>query len=199
MTQSARQLPELVSRIESGDPEAEAEFVSRYLGCVRAILLKRTSSIQVASDLSQDTFIIALRRLRAGALENPACLPAFVRQIAVNVSIDHFRRERRYVQRDGDSIAALAFHRDHKGRHIDSQTTKSMLRRAIGQLSVPRDREILRRFYLGDENKEQICADLRLSAPHFDRVLYRARTRMRHLIMSNKGLRACLHSALNDA
>lgn len=199
MTHLARQLPELVSRIESGDPEAEAEFVGRYLRCVRAILLRRTSSMQVASDLCQDTFVIALRRLRAGALENPVCLPAFVRQIAVNVSIDHFRREQRYVRQDGDSIASLAFHRDHKGRHIDSQATKSMLRRAIGQLAVPRDREILRRFYLADENKEQICADLELSAVHFDRVLYRARTRMRDLIMSNKGLKASLGAALSDA
>lgn len=199
MSSVAEELLDLVRRIETGDLPAESEFVRRYIRCVRRILIKRTASTQLANDLCQDTFVIALRKLRAGELENPRCLGAFVRQIASNVSIEYFRREKRYVHRDDATMAALVAHRDFKGNCIDKQTTRLALDDIIGQLPVARDREILCRFYLDDENKDQICKDLHLSSAHFDRVLYRARGRMRRLIMSEKGLKAKLCAALRDA
>ena len=199
MSSTAEERLDLVRRIETGDLSAEAEFVRRYICCVQGILIKRTASTQLASDLCQDTFVIALRKLRAGELENPRCLGAFVRKIASNVSIDHFRRERRYIHRDDAAMAALVSHRDFKGDCIDKQKTRLALDDIIGQLPIARDREILNRFYLDDENKEQICKDLHLSSAHFDRVLYRARGRIRRLIMSKKGLKAKLCAALRDA
>jgi hypothetical protein len=36
---------------------------------------------------------------------------------------------------------------------------------------------VLFRFYLAEDKKEQICADLGLSGLHFNRVLHRARER----------------------
>ena len=199
MSSTAHELLDLVCRIEAGDLSAESEFVGRYIRCVRRILLNRTASTQLANDLSQDTFVIALRKLRAGELENPRCLGAFVRRIASNVSIEHFRREKRYILRDDAAMASLVSHRDFKGNCIDKQTTRLALDGIIDQLPMARDREILHRFYLDDENKDQICRDLHLSSAHFDRVLYRARGRMRRLIMSKKGLKAKLCAALNDA
>ena len=186
----------LVSRIEAGDRLAETEFVDRYARDVKRVLLKHTGSIQLASDLCQDTFVVALRRLRAGELRNPRSLRAFVLRTAVNISVQHFRRERRYVQRDGGTIAVAVPFRDHKASRIDEQTARWELDRILGQLAVPRDREILRRFYLDEEEKAQICSYLNLSSAHFDRVLYRARQRLRVLIQTRKGLRSELCSGL---
>lgn len=76
--------------------------------------------------------------------------------------------------------------------------TRDLLLEVLDQLSIPRDRELLRRFYLQDEDKEAICSDLGLSAQHFDRVLYRARQRMRDLIEEQKGLRSLLFGGLLD-
>jgi RNA polymerase sigma-70 factor (ECF subfamily) len=190
---------DLVSRIEAGDGFAESELVERYARNIRFMLLKRTGSIQLANDLCQDTFVVTLKKLRAGDLRKPQCLSAFIRQTAVNISIDHFRKEKRYVLQDDGDFSLHHSHRDHKARGLDSRTTRLILENTLDQLAVSRDREILRRFYLADEDKVTICVALRLSAPHFDRVLYRAKRRMRALITQQKGLKTMLFGGLFDA
>ena len=52
----------------------------------------------------------------------------------------------------------------------------------LEEMPVARDREVLVRFYLNDEDREQICRELRLSEEHFNRVIFRARNRFRELI-----------------
>jgi RNA polymerase sigma factor (sigma-70 family) len=195
----AEQLPDLVGRIAAGDRSAECELVERYGHSVMLILLNRTGTVHLSRDLCQDTFVVALRRLRAGELEKPKSLPAFIRQIAVNISIEYFRREKRYVHRGDGKIALLAAHREDKARRIDQQSARLELHHLLDRLSVSRDREILSRFYLADEDKEQICRDLNLSSAHFDRVLYRARKRLCFLINKQDGLKAELCAGLYEA
>ena len=86
----------------------------------------------------------------------------------------------------------------NKVEKLDSRSTRETLNKVLNQLSVARDREILRRFYLKDEDKAEICIDLQLSAAHFDRVLYRAKKRMRELIDRQKGLKSLLFGGLLD-
>ncbi len=198
MSSLAEQTSDLVSRIECGDAFAESELVERYSRSIKLILLKRTGSIQLANDLCQDTFVIILKKLRAGDLKNPRSLSAFIRQTAVNISIDHFRKEKRYIHQDDGTISLHHSHRDHKAREIDNKTTRAVLEDALDKLAMSRDREILRRFYLADEDKNEICRDLELSSTHFDRVLYRAKQRMRALINQQKGLKSMLFGGLFD-
>jgi len=47
---------------------------------------------------------------------------------------------------------------------------------------VARDRDLLMRFYLHDEDKALICRELNLSEEHFNRVIFRARNRFRELL-----------------
>ena len=194
----AEQALDLANRIEAGDGVAESELIQRYEKVIKLILLKRTGSAQLANDLCQDTFVVALRRLRAGELRKPQSLSAFIRQTAVNISIDHYRKEKRYVHQDDGTISLHHTHIDHKARGIDNQTMRAVLEITLDQLAMSRDREILRRFYLADEDKDKICEDLQLSSTHFDRVLYRARQRMRILINQQKGLKALLFRGLFD-
>jgi RNA polymerase sigma-70 factor (ECF subfamily) len=185
-------LRELVARIEGGEPEAETELVRRYANGLKLILLKRTGNAHLSNDLVQETLVVTLRRLRAGELKKPESLPAFIRQTAINISIDHFRREKRYVQQTDEIISLHNAHRDYKVERLDGRRVRELLEKTLDQLSVPRDRELLRRYYLLDEDKSQICRDLDLSAAHFDRVLYRAKQRMRELISREKGLKSLL-------
>lgn len=191
-------MTDLVVRIEDGDSVAESELVERYARGIRLILLKRTGNPQVASDLCQDTFVVALRKLRAGHLRNRHSVAAFIRQIAVNVSIDHFRREQRYVHPSDGIIPSDLTHKDQQSDEVDEGIVKMAIDGALDRLAVPRDREILRRFYLADEGKEEICRDLGLSTTHFDRVLYRAKKRMREMINQHPRLRELLIGGLLD-
>jgi RNA polymerase sigma-70 factor (ECF subfamily) len=54
----------------------------------------------------------------------------------------------------------------------------------IRGMGSQRDRTILVRFYLNEEDKEIICRDLKLTPMQFARVLHRARGRLRQLLES---------------
>lgn len=188
---------QLAVRIGEGDATAESELVERYATGIKLILLKRTGNRQLSLDLCQDTFVIALQKLRSGEVRKPESLVAFLRQTAVNLSIEHYRKEKRYIQHDG-IISLQTTHRDRKAEQIDYQYARTLLDGVIKQLVRTRDREILHRFYLLDENKPQICNALDLSAAHFDRVLYRARQRMCEMIEQQPDLRSLLFGSLCD-
>jgi RNA polymerase sigma-70 factor (ECF subfamily) len=53
----------------------------------------------------------------------------------------------------------------------------------LAELPSERDRQVLFRFYLAEEDKDQICKDLGLSSLHFNRVVFRARERYRDLYL----------------
>ena len=165
---------------------------------MKLILLKRTGDHQLSKDLSQDTFIIALQKLRAGKVRKPESLAAFLRQTAVNLSIEHYRKEKRYIYQEDGIIALQTPHIYKKAEHVDRQHAAKLLETTIQELANSRDREILQRFYLLDEDKPQICSALELSAAHFDRVLYRAKQRMRKLITERTELKNLLFGSLFD-
>ena len=52
---------------------------------------------------------------------------------------------------------------------------------------MKRDREILRRFYVEEEDKDSICKDLKIDGTHFNRVLFRAKARFREAILRSRG------------
>lgn len=188
----------LVARIERGDRQAEDELISRYARGVRLILLKRTGDPQVAKDLGQDTFVVVIRKLRARELRDAAKLASFINRVAVNISIDYFRKERRFVRSPDGIIGLNAPHIDRQDKELDFDAARAQLKGVLKKLVIGRDREILWRFYLSDDDKQAICRDLGLSAAHFDRVLYRAKQRMRKLINQQPGLKTYLFEGLLD-
>ena len=196
MESQAEFAKQLTIRIGEGDAIAETELVKRYATGIKLMLYKRTGNRQVSLDLCQDTFIVALQKLRAGEIRNPESLAAFLRQMAVNLLIEHFRKERRYVSEEGGIISLQMAPRDRKAEWIDHQHARTLLDGVIEQLAQLRDREILRRFYLLDQDKARICDALKLSAAHFDRVLYRARKRMCEMIEQQPGLKSLLYGTL---
>lgn len=198
MGNALEDIPDLVSRIEAGDAKAEDELVRHYVPTVRLILLRRTRNPQLANDLCQDTFVIALRRLRAGELRNPQALSAFIHKISINLSIEHFRYEKRFVHAPDEIISLHKPQRDDKVQKIDQARARRLIDQALGQLGVARDREILKRFFLQDEDKTRICSDLDLSTEHFDKVLFRAKQRMRILIEQQADLKSVLLGSYLD-
>ena len=52
----------------------------------------------------------------------------------------------------------------------------------LEELPTERDPSMLMRFYLDGTDKQQLCRELGLSPKHFDRVLMRARSRLRTIV-----------------
>ena len=104
MQQSAN-ATELTRRIQSGSRMAEAEFMETYSDSLMPLLLKRTQSTAIAEDCRQQTMLITLTKIRSGGIRKPASLRSFLRRTAINVSITHYRKEKRYTQFDDGLIS----------------------------------------------------------------------------------------------
>ena len=171
----------MVQRIIDGDRAAEAELVARYARGVRLIVSRASSDRSAVDDLCQETFRIALEKVRRGDLRDPDRLAGFICSLARNLVVDHFRRAARTAD------AVVPDRPDPSPDPLDQLLAReraASARAVLAELGSKRDRQILLRFYVADDSKEEICADLGLSSLHFTRVLFRARERYRVLYRS---------------
>jgi len=173
----------LATRVSAGDRAAEDELVARYRDGLVMVLRRWTGDHALAEDLSQDVLLIVIERLRERVLDDPAKLGAFMRGIAHNLVLAHDRLQtRRRTMLAGDLIDLYA---DAEASPLTAAARAEearLVHRLIDELGTARDREILRRYYIIGEAKEQICGALGLDAVHFNRVLHRARQRLGALL-----------------
>jgi RNA polymerase sigma-70 factor (ECF subfamily) len=172
---------ELVDRIQRGDPDAEAELVRRYRRGVMAIIANVGHGRVPVEDLCQDVLARALEKIRARAVRGPERLSGFVAGLARTVVIDHIRKERGRSEIEARLPVAPAEQVADAVSQLLQQERAAIVRAVLDELDSPRDREILFRFYLAEDDKDDICRDLGLTAVHFNRVLFRARERYRAL------------------
>ena len=181
-TSDAGDAADLVSRIRTGDRQAEAELVERYGRGVMMIVRRQARNAAVSDDLYQDTFRIALEKVRQGDLRESAKLAAFICSVARNLVIEHFRRT---VRQEGLTEIAEAerphYSAPNQLEALLQQEKAAIVRQVIDELPTDRDRQLLYRYYIAEHDKEQICADLGLTSLHFNRVLHRARERYKEL------------------
>ena len=180
---------ELVRRIQGGDPEAEAEFVRRYRRGVTVIVAKAGRGRVPVEDLCQDVLATAIEKVRAHAIRDPERLSGFIAGLARNVVMDHIRKERSRGAIEARMPPAPTAHGPEAVNQLLQQEQAAIVRAVLDELESDRDREILFRFYLADDDKDRICRDLGLTAVHFNRVLFRARERFRELYRKSLGSR----------
>lgn len=175
---------ELVHRIREGDRRAEEELLARFGEGMGFLLRRWTRDRDAADDLYQETFRLAIEKIRRGEVRDPERLPGFLRSLAKNLSTDHYRRDSKKEVREDDleSAADLSAQESEPVARLIREEKAALVRRLIGELPSDRDRQVLYRFYLAEEDKELIQADLGLSSPEFNMVLFRARRRYRDLV-----------------
>ena len=177
---------EIVRRIRAGDPGAENELVDRYRRGVAAILRRSGAEPAVAEDLSQETFALGLRKIREGEIRQPERLAGFLCSLARNLAIEHFRRAgaRRIAGSPDEDAASPA---ESPLEELLREERAAVVRSVLAELPSERDRQVLHRFYLAEEDKEKICKDLGLSSLHFNRVVFRARERFKDIYLKRTG------------
>ena len=175
---SSSSLTDLVARIEAGDRAAEDEFVQRYARGVAVILRRACTDRSAVEDLCQDTLATALRKIREGSVRDPERLSGFVASLARNLAIQHGRRAAAH-RNDAVHIGSAAD--DDPLKQIVRAQDGVLVRRVLDELPTERDREILLRYYLQEQDRDEICAVLGLTREHFARVLFRAKERFREL------------------
>jgi RNA polymerase sigma-70 factor (ECF subfamily) len=174
---------DLVRRIAARDEAAENQLVQRYQRGLRYFLRHLGAPPELAEDLAQETFQIALERLRRESLTNPAGLSAFLRGTARNLLMNERRKTwRRRTEADGDELDQAVAPAPSPLQAVLQDEEAAVVRRMIAELPTERDRQLLLRFYVGEEDKASLCADLGVDSLHFNRVLFRARQRFKDLL-----------------
>jgi len=180
---------ELVRRIVSGDPAAEAELVQRFSRALSFLLKRLTRDGAAADDLYQETFRLVIEKVRGGELREAERLPGFVSSMARNLFLGSVRRTGRRQKWQGDAEATETAPDPAPGQlaKLLARERAAAVREMLAELKNDRDREILSRYYIADEPKEDICRDLDLTDLHFNRVLFRARQRYKDLFERRYG------------
>jgi RNA polymerase sigma-70 factor (ECF subfamily) len=171
----------LVARIRAGEAAAEGELIERFGRGIRFVLAGLARDPARVDDLYQETFRLALEKVRAGELREPEKLSGFLRQMARNLFLGERRKAARRVTEDLEAADPAADPGEGPLAVTLDRESARLVRRLLAELEPARDRQILFRFYLSAEPKERICADLGLTGLHFNVVLHRARQRFRAL------------------
>ena len=166
--------------IRAGDAAAERRLFARYRLGVVLMLRRRLADRSLAEDVANDALSEALRILRERCLDEPDNLAAFIHGIAANFARNANRKEvRQRTDADTEAVEAAPDASADPALLNMRDSLARVVRELLSSLPVDRDRQILMRLYLNDDDKDDICRDLSLSREHFDRVVHRARQRMR--------------------
>ncbi len=158
---------EIVSRIRSGDIESGERLYELLVGTALG-RLRRGVDPQLVEDKFQDVAVTVLEAIHEGRIREPKRLIGFVSTVAQ-------RRVSRYIRMEivtRKRLVALEPWELPPSRQISPEMAVlqaeqfKSLRRAFLRI-CPRDREILARFYLGEQTAEEICASMHLSATQF--------------------------------
>jgi RNA polymerase sigma-70 factor (ECF subfamily) len=173
---------ELVERIRAGERAIEDALVLQYSRGVQFAISQSVSDGSVVEDLYQECFRMVLEKVRAGEVHDPDRLSGFICSLARNIVIEYFRKtsrreiyhastdERAVPSREPSQLDALL--RDEKG---------TLARRVLDALPSDRDRSVLYRFYIAEDDREEICADLGIETTLLSQILCRARQRYKTL------------------
>jgi RNA polymerase sigma-70 factor (ECF subfamily) len=167
----------------TADPPA-ADGYARLRERVLAYLRVELGDHALADDLCHETLRIVLERLARKPLEDPAGLDAYVMQTARYLVIEHRKRQARQRTSTGQQAAIDGVvdpqHDPAAERQLEFRARA--VRQLLLEMRLPRDRELLVRVYLYDQDKAQVCRELGIGEEHYKRVLHRARARFADLL-----------------
>ena len=171
----------------TGDRQAESRMLQSLRPGVLAVLRYGAFHRWVdAEDLTQETLQIVVERVRARTIDDPRKVFAFAAATARNLALNAARKVlRQQTVVDSELVDELAQNLEMEQNDLsdsDDRHLAEAVMALLDELPTERDRMLLVRFYLEGTDKQQLCRELGLSPKHFDRVLMRARSRLRTII-----------------
>ena len=177
----------LVRQAQAGDRDAFGELVERFQGSVHAVVRRRQRDADEAAEIVQEVFIHAM--VKIAQLREPAAFGAWLRQIAVRVTINRGTRRPPLATAEAE-ILELGGAPRGDDRHADSPLEnllgaerRQQVRDAVNALR-PMDRQALEAFYLHGKPLAQIAEELDVPLGTIKRRLHVARNRLQEVLES---------------
>ncbi|HVO44985.1 MAG TPA: sigma-70 family RNA polymerase sigma factor [Steroidobacteraceae bacterium] len=163
-----------------------AALIERNYVGLRLLVTRRCRDAQIAADLLNEAVCTTWEKWQTGKIGRPEQIAGYVLQVTMNLLRNHRRAigERPERRADPAAIQDLPGDAEPSDETIELQIA-ARVKQVIREMSSARDRTILVRFYLDEEPKDAICRDLHLTALQFDKILHRARGRLRKLLESS--------------
>ncbi len=161
----------------------EAELASLRSG-VLYLLRREVGHAALAEDLCNEAFRIVIERLRQQPLDEPAQLASYVYRTAHNLVLVERRRAGRHRTMTGQQavLEAVAVTALDPAAILQTRSNAAAVRKLLEEMPQVRDREVLVRVYLHDQDKDQVCRELGITSDNYKRIVYRARERFRALL-----------------
>jgi RNA polymerase sigma factor (sigma-70 family) len=173
---------ELVRRIIAGDSQAEEEMILRYRAGVFQIINNVVHNWSVAEDLCQEALIKSLEKIRHNEVREPEKLSGFICAIARFMAIEYMRKVRATIKTEGIGMAETIPDPapDPVIQLLDKEKCETV-RKVINEMKVERDREVLFRYYILEEDRDTLCNTLGLTREQFSSIIFRAHQRYKAL------------------
>jgi RNA polymerase sigma-70 factor (ECF subfamily) len=172
---------ELMARLSAGDRDALAPLVERHHRRLYRIALSYLRQPEDALDVVQEAFVKAFQN--AGRWDGSAEAGPWLARIAVNLSIDRWRRNKRRLQTftampTGDHEAALGGCDPGPDLGVAGRERRERVVRALGVLPERQRAVVVLRHYQ-DLSLEEIAQTLGISIGTVKSSLHRALARLR--------------------
>jgi len=160
----------------------EALIAKHYTG-LRLLIQRRVGDAEAAADILNQAACTTWEKWQAGQVQRPEEIGGYIFQVAMNLLRNRRRKigERSDRRVDSEVLGQLPADSEATDRWLEKKIA-ARVKQILQELSSARDRQILVRFYLQEEEKDAICRDLALAPEQFDKVLHRARARLKELL-----------------
>jgi RNA polymerase sigma-70 factor, ECF subfamily len=172
---STSRLADLVDRIRRGHPTGLEELYGMAKNF--SFFLLRQLGHDDLQDKVHDVFVTTAQAIVAGKLRDPERLVPFVTTVTRFYTYGQIDRRTRWRKMEGSLE-----HVNVPDARINLEQTAYRKQKAqivweiLGVLK-PRDSELLRRFYLQEQSKEEICREMKLTPTQFRLLKSRAKSR----------------------
>jgi RNA polymerase sigma-70 factor, ECF subfamily len=172
--------------LQNREPETENHLVVSFSRAIQAKLQNRLRWPELVQDARQETFLRVFAYFRSGkTLTNPASLPGFVHGVCHNVALEFLRSHTRHDQIAENLPEPVDTSSDPEGQMVTAER-KQIVRKLLGELPV-KDRELLRRVLLEEEDKDAVSKELGVDRNYLRVLLYRARLRFKAVLVESQG------------
>jgi RNA polymerase sigma-70 factor (ECF subfamily) len=163
--------------------DRQNEIYVRYRRPLMQVFLQRRIDRDAAQDLLQRTFLQAIKKIRAEGLDDPGNLGGYLYRTACKLATAYWRGElARRIDHDGELLSNLHDTALSLEEALDTDLRAKCVRELMNKLPMPRDREVLERFYLKEEARSAIRESMNLTELQFNQVLWRARQRFAEIL-----------------
>lgn len=168
---------EVVENVRNGHPDGLDQLYRIFR--ILSGSLRRQVGYQDFEDRMHDMFIVVVEAIRDGRLREASALPSYIHGVARLSLCSHIGVRTRHERLSGSLRHWVTLRQPTETPEdaLAGREREQIMRQLLASLSV-KEREILTRFYIREQTKQQICQEMRLTDTQFRLTKSRAKQRL---------------------